>query len=318
MPPGDSAARARRLLALLPYLATQGDYPIADVAARAGTDPATLARDLTTLSMCGSDPRDPASMVAVFVDNDLVTIFGPLPSMTLPLRLTAGEARALAAALEMAGADVSSDLQDRLAAAAVDDLDPAQLASTLKAAFADGGVAGVYGALLVAVTTHDVVRIRHEGAGDAGERERLVHPWALAARRGVWYLRGWAEDAGAERTFRLDRISEVEQAGRTFGASEIPSSPDAFEPLSSLSELPRAQVVFARDLPDLTPRDWPGATFEPQPDGTVGASIPYAGTAWIARKVASRLGDAEVTGPQEVRDAVAKMARDLLGQEKVS
>lgn len=318
MPPGDSAARARRLLALLPYLATQGDYPIADVAARAGTDPATLARDLTTLSMCGADPRDPASMVAVFVENDLVTIFGQLPSMTLPVRLTAGEARALAAALETAGGDASSDLRDRLAAAAAEDLDPAELTSTVKAAFADGGVAGVYGALLDAVAAHDVVRIRHEGAGDAGERERLVHPWALAARRGVWYLRGWAEDAGAERTFRLDRVSRVEKAGRSFDASEIPASPDAFEPLSSLSELPRAEIVFARVMPDLTGRDWPGATFEPRPDGTVVASVPYAGTAWIARKVASRLGGAQVVRPPEVRDAVATMARDLLGEEKVS
>ncbi len=316
--PGDSAARARRLLALLPYLATQGDYPIADVAARAGTDEATLARDLTTLSMCGTDPRDPASMVAVFVENDLVTIFGQLPSLTTPVRLTASEARALAAALEIAGEDASGPLQTRLGAAASEDFDPAELASTVKAAFADGGVASVYGALLDAVTTREVVRIRHTGAGDAGERERLVRPWALAARRGVWYLRGWAEDAGAERTFRLDRISSVEKEGRTFDGSEVPASPDTFEPLSSLSELPRAEIVFAHDAPDLTERDWPAATFQPRPDGSVLASVPYAGTAWIARKVASRLGGAEVVRPAEIRRAVAKMALNLLDGEHVS
>jgi proteasome accessory factor C len=320
MPSGDSAARARRLLALLPYLATIGDYPVAEVAARVGTDEATLVDDLTTLSMCGTDPRDPGSMVAVFVEGDLVTIFGPLPSddLGLPVRLTAGETRALAAALEMAGQSGTGPLSDRLAEAAARDLDTAELASTVKAAFADGGAADLYRALLDAVTAHEVVRIRHAGADDAVERERLVHPWALANRRGAWYLRGWCEDADAERTFRLDRVSSVKATGRHFGASEVPRSPGVFDPLASLSELPRADVRFAADAGDLTSRDWPGATFEPQADGGVLASVPYAGTAWIARKVVSRLGDAEVTRPPEVRRAVERMARDLLGEEQVS
>lgn len=318
MPSGDSAARARRLLALLPYLATQGDYALADVAARAGADQATLAEDLMTLSLCGTDPRDPTKMVSVFVEGDLVTIFGPLPSLDLPVRLTPGEARALAAALETAGKDAADPLIGRLSEAATEGFDPKELASTVKAAFADGGAAGIYAALLDAMTAHEVVRIRHAGAGDPDERERLVRPWALAARRGTWYLRGWSEDAEAERTFRLDRISSVEATGRSFDACDVPDSPDTFDPLASLSEASRAEVRFTRDAPDLTPRDWPGATFEPQPDGSVLASVPYAGTGWIARKVASRLGDAEVVRPIEVRRAVARMARDLLGDEQVS
>jgi proteasome accessory factor C len=318
MPIGDSAARARRLLALLPYLAVQGDYDLAGVAARAGADEATLAEDLMTLSMCGTDPRDPNKMVAVFVENDLVTIFGPLPSLDLPVRLTGGEARALETALETAGRDASDPLLVRLAAAATEDVEPGELASTVKAAFADGGAAGVYDALLDAVAAREVVRLMHAGADDVEERPRLVHPWALAARRGAWYLRGWSEDAEAERTFRLDRISSLEAAGRAFDASEVPDSPDAFDPLSSLSALPVAEVRFATDAPDLTPRDWPGASFVPQPDGSVLATVPHAGTGWIARKVASRLGDAEVLRPLEVRIAVRRMARDLLGEEKVS
>jgi len=318
MPSGDSAARARRLLALLPYLATQGDYALADVAARAGADRATLAEDLMTLSMCGTDPRDPNKMVSVFVEGDLVTIFGPLPSLDLPVRLTPGEARALAAALETAGKDAADPLLGRLIAVAAEGLDPQELASTVKAAFADGGAAGIYAVLLDAMTTHEVVRVRHAGAEDIHERERLVRPWALAARRGTWYLRGWSEGSEAERTFRLDRISSVEATGRNFDASEVPDSPGEFDPLASLPEAPRAEVRFALDAPDLTPRDWPGATFEPQPDGSVLSSVPYTGTGWIARKIASRLGDAEVLRPIEVRKAVERMARDLLGEEQVS
>jgi proteasome accessory factor C len=318
MPSGDSAARARRLLALLPYLATQGDYELADVAARAGADQATIAADLMTLSMCGTDPRDPNKMVSVFVEGELVTIFGPLPSLDLPVRLTPREARALAAALETAGKDATDPLLGRLAAAAAEGLDPQELASTVKAAFADGGAAVIYTALLDAVTAHEVVRIRHTGAGDACERERLVRPWALAARRGVWYLRGWSEDAEAERMFRLDRISSVRPAGRGFDAAEVPGSAEDLDPLASLSEAPRAEVRFAFDAPDLNPRDWPGATFEVQSDGSVAASVPYTGTEWIARKVASRLGDAEVVRPVEVRAAIERMARDLLSEQQVS
>jgi predicted DNA-binding transcriptional regulator YafY len=268
--------------------------------------------------MCGCDPRDPNKMVSVFVEGDLVTIFGPLPSLDLPVRLTPGEARALAAALESAGRDAADPLLGRLVAAAVEGLDPKQLASTVKAAFADGGAAGVYTSLLDAIAAREVVLLRHAGAEDAEERDRPVRPWALAARRGAWYLRGWAEDAEAERTFRLDRISSVTATGRTFDASEVPAPADAFDPIASLSASPVAEVRFAHDAPDLTPREWPGATFEPQPDGSVLARVPYAGTGWIARKVASRLGDAEVLRPVEVRSAVQRMARDLLSEQQVS
>jgi len=73
-------------------------------------------------------------------------------------------------------------------------------------------------------------------------------------------------------------------------------------------------VRFATSAPDLTERDWPGATFEPQADGSVLASVPYAGSMWIAGKVAARLGEAELLAPAELRAAVAEAARGLLAQ----
>jgi len=134
--------------------------------------------------------------------------------------------------------------------------------------------------------------------------------WLGLDARGAWYLHAFSLDAGAERTYRLDRVSGVEPGGGTF--TPPADLPDAADSAPDSALLPRADVLFAHDAPDLTERDWPGATFERRPDGTVRASVPYAGTSWIARKVAARLGAAVVTAPDEVRRAVGAIASDEL------
>ena len=79
-----------------------------------------------------------------------------------------------------------------------------------------------------------------------------------------------------------------------------------------ISTLPCARVVFApgSELPD--DRQWPGATYEPQPDGGTSVCIPYQSPSWVARRVSAFLGRAEVVAPAEVREAVRMLAADLL------
>jgi hypothetical protein len=94
---------------------------------------------------------------------------------------------------------------------------------------------------------------------------------------------------------------------------ERPAGFDALaSPLPDLDAMPRAVIRFASDGPDLTDREWPGSTFERAGDGTVTASVPFAGTSWIARRVVARLGEAEVLSPPEVRAAVVETARGML------
>ena len=54
------------------------------------------------------------------------------------------------------------------------------------------------------------------GASFSATEDRIVRPLALAFWSGVWTLAAWCETREDFRTFRLDRIEQAEDAGRTF------------------------------------------------------------------------------------------------------
>ena len=305
-----ATARARRLIALLPFLRERRTIALAELAAAVGTDERTVAEDLTVLSLCGGDERDPGQLIGVWVEGDVAEVFADLPALERPIRLTPAEARALVAALQTVGVDPHSSLVTRLAQFATDSGGLEDVASTVRAAFAQGGHAAVVAALEVAAERSVAVRIGYASAQSGQETSRIVQPFALYRWRDAWYLLAHCETAGEQRTFRVDRITSVEMTGQTFASSA--GLDVSAMPLPDLGDLPRATVRFARDEPDLSARDWPGAEFERSADGSVTATVPYAGTSWIARRVVARLGDAEVVAPPEVREAVAEAARAML------
>jgi proteasome accessory factor C len=305
-----AALRARRLLALLPYLSETGAIPLEDLAMKVGSDVDTVAEDLGVLALCGADQLDPGTFVDVYVEDGRAVVSSALPALERPLKLTPAEARALATALESIGVDPASPLPRRLAEVAAQEPDIDGIARTVRATYAPGGHAAVIAALGAAAMATRAVTIGYHSASRGETTSRVVHPYALHMWRGAWYLLAWCESAAEERTFRIDRITGVKMTDRAF---ERPASLSRrAEPLPDLGSLPRATVRFAASAPDLNDRVWPGATFEGQDDGSVLASVPYAGTAWIARKVAARLGDAEIVAPAEVRAKVADAARGLL------
>ena len=305
-----ASARARRLLTLLPFLRDRRTIALAELAAAMGTDERTIAEDLTVLSLCGGDERDPGQLIGVWVEDDVAEVFADLPALERPVRLTPAEARAVAAALQTVGIDPLSPLVGRLTQFAERSVGLEEIASTVRTAMAPGGHAAVIAALDVAAEQGVAVRIGYASAQSGDETSRVVHPYALYRWRDSWYLVAYCESTGEQRTFRVDRITSVEMTGRHF---ERPAGLGvSASPLPALDELPRAIVRFASDAPDLNDRDWPGAVFERAADGSVTASVPFAGTSWIARRVAARLGAAEVVSPPEVRAAVAEAARAML------
>lgn len=304
----DSSTRARRLLALLPHLRKGDRVPLAELAAAVGCTAEEVAADLTTLTMCGIPPFSPLELVALDIDGDAVSVYMDPPGLQRPLRLTIGEARAINAALDVAGYADDSPLRQRLQEACAESVSIEDLERTIRAGAASGGMAEIYSRLAIAAEDHEKVRIAYYTGATGRVSERVVHPWALVQRLGVWYLIAWCEAAGQERVFRLDRVRDIERLGVRF----TPPSGVSTAVTPDISTLPSAEIVFAAGahLPD--DHQWPGATFEPRADGSTAARVPYQSPSWIARRVIAYLGNAEVTGPPEVRDAVRALASDLL------
>ncbi len=304
----DSGTRARRLLALLPHLRKGDRVPLAELANAVGCTAEEVAADLTTLTMCGIPPFSPLELVALDIDGDAVSVYMDPPGLQRPLRLTIGEARAINAALDVAGYADDSPLRERLQEACSGSVSLEDLERTVRAGTAPGGMAETYAQLAMAAEDHEKVRIAYYTGATGRVSERVVHPWALVQRLGVWYLIAWCEAAAQERVFRLDRVRDIERLGVGFA----PPSEVSTAVTPDISTLPSAEIVFVAGarLPD--DRQWPGVTYESRKDGTTIARVPYQSPSWIARRVVAFLGTAEVTGPPEVRDAVRALASDLL------
>jgi proteasome accessory factor C len=306
----DTHARARRLLALLPHLHKGDRIPLASLARAVGCSTEEVAADLMTLVMCGVPPFTPFDMVDLTIEGDSVTVHMDLPALDKPLRLTVGEARALGAALEIAGYDAGSPLRAKLHEITTASSSADELERTVRAGAAPGGAAEIYSSLAAAIDERTTVCIVYYTGSSGRVSERVVQPWALVQRLGAWYLVAMCLTAGQERVFRLDRIRGAERTGETF-------DPPAAPPLSVTPDTAGLRVAEIRfgagvSLPDETA--WPGVALETQADGTTIARMPYQTTSWIARRIVAYLGDAEAIGPEEVRSAVREMAADELSR----
>jgi len=304
----DTATRARRLLALLPHLHKGDRIPLNDLARAVGCTTEEVAADLTTLTMCGIPPFTPFDMVDLDIDGDTVSVYMDPPGLERPLRLTVAEARALNAALEVAGYASDAPLRAKLIDVSSGSVPLDELERTVRAGAAPGGAAQIYATLAAAAEDHEKVRMAYYTGSTGRISERVVHPWALVQRLGAWYLVAWCENAGQERVFRLDRIRAIEHTGVMFP----PPSAVHTEVAPDTSALRIAEVRFRPGalLPD--DRQWPGAVFATGADGSTTVRVPYQSVSWIARRVAAHLGAAEVLGPEEVRDAVRALAEDVL------
>jgi len=295
--------RARRLLALLHLLDSGSRIALETVADTLDLTPAEAATELEMLACCGTG-QDPTQLVPVIVEDGFIEVWGSLPALDRPVRLSASEAGALVAALQAAGIAADNPLVTRLMnAAASDEVTAEELARLVSSHVAGGGT--VLEALALALETHRAIEISYQSAGAEEPTERIVEPVGLVNERGAWYLEAYCRNAGALRTFRADRIRHARVLGEQCPERGLSPAGRAF----AAEGLPVARIRLDPDE-EFTAREWPGARMaEQRPDGTTIVEVPFAGTEWIARQVLARLGRAEVLEPAEARTAVARLVR---------
>ncbi|MEV6263655.1 WYL domain-containing protein [Streptomyces sp. NPDC051784] len=127
-----------------------------------------------------------------------------------PITLDAEEAAALGLAAKvwqqarLAGA-ASGALQKLRAAGMPEAEDVSEVHSTLEPRIPVHEAA--FEPLMLACRDRRPVTFDYRKGNAARPEQRQVEPWTLECWRGHWYLAGWDRDRGAERVFRLSRIS---------------------------------------------------------------------------------------------------------------
>jgi len=183
----------------------------------------------------------------------------------------------------------------------------------------------------VLLTVADAVRYRRPLYARYADREgrtseRTLHPYGVVAHDGRWYVPALDADAGAERTFRLDRMTAVRTLPGTF---EMPAGPDPAERvLSGFATAGYRYAVTVRvhgtagqirarlpvSVATLT-EVGPGAAQDRAEDPTARrwwrAELRVESLDWLPAVLASLDLPFAVERPDELRDRVAALARRL-------
>ncbi|MFD7079675.1 helix-turn-helix transcriptional regulator [Streptomyces sp. NPDC059918] len=238
-----------RVLMLLELLQSGGLRTVGELAARLEVDERTVRRyadhlldlDVPVESVRGrhggyriaSGHRMPPLMLSD--DEALAVLLGLLAGRRAGLTTATGSAS------ETAAAKIRRVLPERLGRRL--DAVLGSLAFTSPPGTSAAPESAVLLSIADAVRHHRPVTIRYTAAdGRAGER--TVHPYGLVAHAGRWYVTGGDPAAGEDRTFRLDRISDVRALPGSF---DPPAGSDPAERvLSAIASAPHRYEVTAR------------------------------------------------------------------------
>jgi predicted DNA-binding transcriptional regulator YafY len=143
---------------------------------------------------------------------------------------------------------------------------------------------------------------------------RTVDPYALALQWGHWYLVGYCHLRGELRTFRVDRIQNIEPTSETF---DVPPGFSAREYLQRMAEerpaaFYRVVVRFDSEVAHIVRerRDEWQELIEHH-DGSVTLAFDASDLAWPCRWVLTYQDKATVVGPPELATMVREAAQAI-------
>jgi predicted DNA-binding transcriptional regulator YafY len=140
-----------------------------------------------------------------------------------------------------------------------------------------------------------------------------VDPWAVVVRHGRWYLLCWSHPASARRTYRIDRVRDVQLLDASF------TPPAGLDPVAVLEENLavgweyHAEVVIDAPL-ELVGRCLPRALglLEPLDGDRTRLTGSTSNARWFAEQLAATPAPFHVTGGPELVEATRLLGQRLL------
>jgi proteasome accessory factor C len=279
--------RVARLLAIVPWIASHDGPTLAEVCARFGIKRAKLLEDLEVLMYVGVPPYTPDTLIEVVIEGDRVWLrFADV--FARPLHLTPEQGLALvaagAASRELPGADTEGPLATALGKlAGVLGVDPDDTVSVRLGESRPG----MLETLRSAAAEGRRIRIDYYAYGRDERTTREVDPHEVYARGGAWYLRGWCHLAQAPRSFRVDRVVDVEVLDVPVDGTAPATG--ALEDFDMGPEVPRVTLDLAPSARWVS-ETYPVDSTEQIADGWLRVRLPVTATPWLERLLV-RLGD---------------------------
>lgn len=300
-----AAARLSRLLALVPWLEQHPGVSITDAAQHFGVGAEELEQDLWLTICCGLPGHGPDQLIDIqFWDEDGSIHVIDAQTLDRPLRLNPGEAMSLLVGLRLL-AQIPGEHDRAALASATAKLEAAADVTQGAAVVMDDPAEAMSTDLARALQQRRVVRIVYAGASRDEVTERVVEPVEVVRYAGRAYLSAWCRDAGAQRTFRLDRLRSVEVLDEVLPPHPRTDADTAAE-VTPAQGTPVRMRVSARSRWLL--EAFPTTQVSTVEGGYEEATMVVADPSWLVRIVLGQAGGVEVLEPTEVRLQVRNAA----------
>ena len=305
--PETAPAQVARLVHLVAWMSqrdTQKPMAYRAAAKHLGVSEKTVRQDLDVLVRLTDEykPWLSSLSVAFTADGFLLESQGPFRR---PFRLTADETIALV--LGLAGARGGQGIAAKLGAALVKSTAAERAPATISLGPAPS--AHVEEMLALVRRARDERRqLELTYCGSNSEPgKRVVDAYQVVQRQLWWYVVAWCETTKGYRHFRADRILEAKLLGGTFVARAD------FQPVAHAADVFRADETITATVA-FSPRiaRW---MKEKYPSGRTDGSGRYVVTfrvadpAWFVREVLQYGAEAEVVGPEGLRDAMSSFLK---------
>jgi proteasome accessory factor C len=227
-----------------------------------------------------------------------------------PARLLPLEAKALVAAIDLIGEHLPEGSLASARQKIVDALgqDPAE--EGLQITTAKGDDSDVARAVSGAIVGRRLVKIRYYKENEDEYTERTIEPYKLVNGQEGWYIHSWDLDKDASRSYRLDRVQELEVLDQSF-EPRPGVEPDVHGWLSTgeVESGRTARIWVAPERARWVREDHPGAT--ELSDGAIVFERLYRSNEWLVREILKEAGDAVVLEPEDAREAVLAAAEQV-------
>lgn len=303
----DAVDEARDLVSLLGALAQKGDTVTIDaISNRMGVSKEHAQKLLLLLSSASGEYGTP---LTVFQNNDdELTIAFDHATVGRPLRLTKSESIALEAALNYLHLDLNDPFRKRVEKAYVSGGVSAKEVAQALAPADTASNAAALPTITHAIAQQSHITFMYQGSADAVQKSRLVRPIGLRRGDAGWYLDAYDLNRRGERTFRVERMDQVNEVGdattsspankrsneskgspsrSSYGSTPI-TMPVEPEPNQRKSKARRVTLTF-HDSKSLSLFEWPGLHIVSQNSGCIMATIPYyaSSSMWLPRHLAA-------------------------------
>lgn len=313
--------RLRRLLAIIPLIQRRGGISLKELQETLGVSKRELQGDLNAIMLCGVPPYLPNDYISVFIDGDHVTV-DYAAHFSRPARLTVGEALALRLALERLPVPEDGPLYDAWVEL-LDALDRVMRRSGQgRMSELEGRIeaprASELGEQLKtideAVGARRTLELTYFSASSDTVSRRRVRPYGHGNKYGNHYLIGFCEQNQDERTFRLDRISDLRPVeGQPF---EPPAGFDPAEKLEGLGGSDHAvRLRFAAAIERFVREDYAEQRCEKAPGGDVVVTLQCGSLPWAVRQALLYGELCEILEPPEARAELVGRLKAYLGEQ---